>query len=324
MKIQMRPWKWILACVVGLPVLLVAILVLVRLSEAQGMSSDGGSREANAFGPPQVWEAASPFQRLARKGSAMPMVKATVGLDLGEAPATGAPVLADTLKLIRTGDVSLEVKDFDAAALEVTRLAVAAGGYVTSTDVRRGAGGARMGSVTVRVPADHFLAAGSAVARLGKVLSQHTNTEDVTKEYQDLETRLRVKRDAAARVREILRTRAGNLNEVLNAEKELARITEEIETAEGQRQFYDHQIRLSTLIVNLQEPQAVTVASAWSSLGEALGDGPQLISGSLAVLLRIVLVLLPWGLIAYGAWKLRAWIKRRRLAKAPAPAAGEA
>ena len=42
---------------------------------------------------------------------------------------------------------------------------------------------------------------------------------------------------------------------MLEAERELARVTEEIEQAEGERRFYDQQVALSTLIaVTLQEP----------------------------------------------------------------------
>ncbi|MBK8572318.1 MAG: DUF4349 domain-containing protein [Holophagaceae bacterium] len=82
-------------------------------------------------------------------------------------------------------------------------------------------------------------------------MSESSNVQDVTKAYSDLETRLRVKREALNRIRELLRTKAGNLKEVLEAEKEISRITEEIEHAEGERRYFDHQISLSTIVVEL-------------------------------------------------------------------------
>jgi hypothetical protein len=44
---------------------------------------------------------------------------------------------------------------------------------------------------------------------------------------------------------------------VLEAERELARVTEEIERMEGERRYYDQQIALSAIVVTLREPEPV-------------------------------------------------------------------
>ena len=67
-----------------------------------------------------------------------------------------------------------------------------------------------MGSITLRVPVAFFESADSKIRLLGKVMSERSNVQDVTKAYTDLETRLRVKREAQSRIRKRLRTKTGS------------------------------------------------------------------------------------------------------------------
>lgn len=233
-----------------------------------------------------------------------------------------APVAEQPQKLIRTGSMTVEVKDFEAAAASLAQMAKSLGGYVADTQVTRHEAGYRTGQVVLRIPAERFDAAGTSIRALGKLLAEQSGVEDVTKAYADLETRLKVKREALARIRDLMKTRAGSLKDVLEAEREITRITEEIELAEGERRFYDHQIRLSTLTVALQEPEPVNLArpGAWSALGNVFRNASSLVAQSLAVLLSIVLVLIPWTLLGYGLYRWIRWLVRRRKAARQAPA----
>jgi hypothetical protein len=225
------------------------------------------------------------------------------------------------LKLIRTAQVSVEVAEYDRAAAEVARVAEAFGGYVAESQLSAGRQEHRSGSVTIRVPADRFAAALSALKGVGKVRGESVSTQDVTKAYTDLETRLRVKRDTAGRLRELLRTRTADLPDVLNAERELARVTEEIEQMEGERRFYDQQVAFSTITLALAEPQAVVEAGVFAPIGHALRDSMQVLAQSLAALVYVVVALAPWLALAYAAWRtVRAVRARRRPAAARAQA----
>jgi len=226
----------------------------------------------------------------------------------------GAPVAASPQKLIRTGSIQLEVKDFDAAAASLNQVAKSMGGYVADTQVTRHSEGHRTGQVILRIPAYRFDTAGQSIRNLGKVLAERSSIEDVTKAYTDLETRLKVKREELSRIRELLKLKAGSLKDILEAEREISRITEEIELAEGERQYYDHQIRLSTFTVDMQEPVPVNLArpGAWSSLGEVFRNASTMIAESLAVLLSVILVMIPWALAGYGIYRWVRWMIRRR------------
>jgi hypothetical protein len=86
--------------------------------------------------------------------------------------------------------------------------------------------GNRRAVISVRVPTANFEATIRDLRKLGEVQKENTTTEDVTKLYADLETRLSVKRETEQRLRELLSSRTGDLAEVLQVERELgARLT---------------------------------------------------------------------------------------------------
>jgi hypothetical protein len=135
-------------------------------------------------------------------------------------------------KLIRNAEVSIEVRDFEAAARKAGEIARSLGGYVADSQAS-GEGSRKRGRLTIRVRASDFDQALASLRALGDVQSEHVSTQDITKEYADLETRLRVKRDAAERVRAILHTKTARLSDVLEAEKQLTELIEEIEVIGG-------------------------------------------------------------------------------------------
>lgn len=251
-----------------------------------------------------------------------PEMEAKAANPAGGGPASSVPVPEQPQKLIRTGSMTLEVKDFDAASTSLAQMAKSLGGYVADTQVARHEAGHRTGQVVLRIPTERFESAGTSIRALGKVLAEQSAVEDVTKAYADLETRLKVKREALGRIRDLMKVRAGSLKDVLEAEREISRITEEIEIAEGERRFYDHQIRLSTLTVELREPEPVNLArpGAWSALGDVFRNASTLVAQSLAVLLSVLLVLIPWALLAYGIYRWIRWmLRRRKESRAPKP-----
>src|SRR5262245_18593203 len=232
-----------------------------------------------------------------------------------KAGAAQAPALQAMLaarKLIRTAQMAIEVRSYEEAAEQVARVAESHGGYLADAQASRGAQDRRRGTLVIRVPAERFAAAYAALKALGKVESETVSAQDVTKAYADLETRLRVKRDAEGRLREILRTRTARLSDVLEAERELTRVVEEIEQIEGERRYYDQQIALSTISAALHEPEAVIRAGALAPLLEALRDSLQVLATSAGALVYVTVLLLPWSAAAAVVWRIVRAARRRR------------
>lgn len=294
------------------------LLNYVNQGEPQPLSR----QEDLGFGPQEVWRSASPLSRSAKveKNPGAPTSWMDVGVNLKSSPPPPPPPDASlpSQRLIRSGSFSLEVAKFDEATAELGRIAQAAHGYVADTRQERRSSGSYRGELTMRIPAENFGGTGGAVRKLGKVLNESSQVQDITKAYMDVEAKLAVRTEASRRVRELLRGRTGNLKEILEAEKELARLQEEIEELEGERRFYAHQVRLTTLRVELAEPETISLArpSHWSALRSAAGDIAYLLAGSLAALLRLLVVVLPWILLGWLGWTIA---RRVRALRKPFP-----
>jgi hypothetical protein len=101
------------------------------------------------------------------------------------------------------------------------------------------------------------------------------------------------------------------LEEVIEAEQALARVTEEIERLDARKRSYDHQIAYSTLTAEVAEPMpAAEGPSLWKPLKDAVLDTRTTLIALAAFLLEAVQVLAPWGLAGWFGW--RAFRKRRR------------
>jgi hypothetical protein len=262
-------------------------------------------------------------QELAAHASAAPTQAAdqVVAKAASTGSASTAPALAAALasrKLIRTAQLTVEVAQYQRAAEEVARLAESFGGYLAESQATRGPHDRQSGTVTIRVPAERFGAVLASLKGLGTVRSENVSTQDVSKAYADLETRLKVKRDTADRLRELLRTRTTDLQHVLQAERELARVTEEIEQMEGERRFFDAQVALSTIALTLHEPHALVEPGVFAPVGEALRDSAEVLSRSLAGLVYLAVFLTPWLVVAYGVWRIVRTVRGRRKVEAPA------
>lgn len=293
----------------GLGVLVLGLVLGPGSGKRPGKGPDAEDQQRQRAYPPILRAA-----RVAMKDESSPHGYALQAcmLQAPPPPPPGGPIEGQEQMLVRSGQVKLEVVEVERALDELARIAKGAGGYVAGTERERRPSGALQGAAVLRIPADRIGPVGKAAFALGKVLSESSQVEDVTKEFADLESKLAVRQQAAARVRELLRQQTGNLKEVLEAEKELTRLQEEIEGFEGERRFTRHQVRFVTLRVSVEEPEtlSLTRASSWSVLREAVAGAALLLAESLATLLRVLLALLPWALvIALAAWLVR--LRRR-------------
>jgi hypothetical protein len=193
------------------------------------------------------------------------------------APGTSAHVPVPTeRKVIRNGTMHVEVERID-PALEALRAHVAAvGGYVAgeSSSARSG-GRARVASMTLRVPAARLDETVAKVRTLGQELSLTITAEDITEQYFDLEIRLRTQRDLETRLRQLLDRPSNRLTDLLEIEREVARVRGEIDQMEGRKRYWDNQVGFSTLTVNLVEPAPMVAGEqggVWQTLERALGD----------------------------------------------------
>jgi anti-sigma factor RsiW len=156
-------------------------------------------------------------------------------------------------KLIRNANVELEIISFNDAVQKITAFATEERGYVATTNSQKQANGKLRGQVIVKVlpeNLDRFL---QKIRGLGELKNQTLGTEDVTKAYFDTDARLKNARVMEQRLIEMLKTKTGKVADLLQVEKELGRVREDIEKMQGELKYWDSQVQFATVTISLAE-----------------------------------------------------------------------
>jgi len=156
-------------------------------------------------------------------------------------------------KLIRSAEVEVEIASFDDAIQKITALTNEERGYVATTSSEKQANGKLKGKVVVKVlpeNLDRFL---QKIRGLGELKNQTLGTEDVTKAYFDTESRLKNARVMEQRLIDMLKKKSDDINDLLQVEKELGRVREQIEQMQGELKYWDSQVQFATVTIQLSE-----------------------------------------------------------------------
>jgi hypothetical protein len=162
--------------------------------------------------------------------------------------------------VIRTGEVEYEVASFDAAVATITRLVKPIkGGFIATVNSDKLANGKVRGSVVLRVPPENLddliLELRTNLGKSGELKNQRIGSQDITKQYTDLESRLKAARAMEERLLQIIKSGKGEIKDLLAVEKELGTWRTRIEEIEGELRYYANQVALSTLTITLFEKE---------------------------------------------------------------------
>jgi len=156
-------------------------------------------------------------------------------------------------KLIRNATAELEVVSFDESIQKITAFASEEKGYVATTSSEKQENGKLRGEIVVKVLPDNLDRFLGKLRGIGELKNQALTTEDVTKAYFDTESRLKNARLMEQRLIEILKTKSKDVADLLEVEKELGRVREQIETMQGELKFMDSQVAFATVTITLAE-----------------------------------------------------------------------
>ena len=223
---------------------------------------------------------------------------------IAEAPPPAQ--ISGASKIIRTASLSLIAKDFDAVRPAVERLLSELGGFVGQMQASGGTAD-RMLHATLRVPEARLDAAMRSLRTLGHVVNEAQSGDDVTEQVQDLETRIANGRNTEKRLNDILKNRTGDVSDVLQVEREIARVREEIERLDGLRANFERRVTYATITLQVTQQRQATLdlgpQPLSARLRNAIVDGFQQAyeSGVEVVLwlLRVGPVVLLWTLVLW-------------------------
>lgn len=192
---------------------------------------------------------------------------------------------------------------------------------VISMDQARGSDEYSSGRLHIAVAADKAADFSKALEATsgeadGELVSSSKSGEDLSKQIVDTEARLKSRELLRERLTEILASRSGTVGELVEAERAVAQVNQEIDQARGWLETMRNRVAFSEMTIRYKagEVSAVSgsfgepIEAAWNSLGTILGGTIAAIMMALTALLPITLVLLAlrWVLHRFG-YRLRFW-----------------
>ncbi len=189
------------------------------------------------------------------------------GEDYKDAGAVDLPSTAEERMIVRTGDMSLVVNDVVESRDEIAQLAVSLDGYVVSSRIS-GEEQDRTGWISIRVPDEKFDQALAEIRDLAvRVTSESTDSQDVTEEYVDLQSRLNNAEATESQYLALLE-KAEDVDDILRIYESLSRVRSEIEQIKGRMQYLERTSSMSLISVYLK-PVATAkplVRAGWNAL----------------------------------------------------------
>lgn len=174
--------------------------------------------------------------------------------DKVESPAVPAPVTpADSRKLIRNAQLDLQVINYAVALQRLTTFANEEKGFVGTESSSKLPNGKLQGTVVVKVVPENLDRFLEKARGLGELRNQTLGSEDVTKAYFDTDARLRNAKRMEERLLQMLDKNTGKVSDLLEVEKELGRVREQVEQMQGELKYYDALVQYATVTITLAE-----------------------------------------------------------------------
>lgn len=304
-----RPTRVVTACLTAAA----AVLVVVSFT-ARGRPFTP-NRMLHTPLPPAVSRA--PADRVAgRNGVAGGVVGGVPQGKANDSPQKPESVAAPrTPSVIRTAMLRIVAKDFGGVRAAVEGIVSQAGGFIDQMTITGDASTARELRGTVRVPGDRMSAALARLREIGQVVEDTQGSQDVTDQIVDLDARLASARATEQRLTELLRTRTGKLSDVLEVERELARVRLDIERLDAEKTNMGRRVTYATIQISIAEERKAGLDAGPLSLAtririaaaDGLESALESAAWTLLFLLRAGPTVVLWAMAAGTAW----WLGRR-------------
>ncbi|MFW2342681.1 DUF4349 domain-containing protein [Brevundimonas sp.] len=152
----------------------------------------------------------------------------------------------------------------------------------------------------------------------GRIAQSRTDAEDLSRSLTDTEARLRALETLRDRLQQLLATRSGPLEQLLQTERELARVQGELDATRSALTVLRDRVSMSQLTITYQSETRFASNSVFSPVGNAFSNSLRVFMATLGGLIYLVAGLLPLLLILGPVgWLVFRWVRIRRDRRAP-------
>ena len=241
------------------------------------------------------------FRAASRPALMAPTANEAAETETRELPPVTPPDVTSNM-VIRTATASVEVDSLEPAIAEVKDLARRLGGYVANSGIEAGRNRLRQAALEVKIPAARFDDVLTGLQPIGKLETVNVSAQDVGEEFVDVAARMENSRRLERRLIDLLATRTGKLQDVLDVEQSLARVREEIERYEGRMRYLRAHAAMSTVRITVHEPLPIVGTAGQSVMGAAFRQAWRNFVVLASLLVQSLGIVIPLGVIAFVAW----------------------
>lgn len=229
----------------------------------------------------------------------------------GNANQIGESAVKSNRKLIRTVHLGVETIEYEALIASINEKVAALGGYFESMDESVHTWTTpetRSFTSTIRVPKDRADELITVVESSANVTSRSENTEDVTLNYVDTESRKKALETEQKRLTELL-DKADTVEDLITIENRLSEVRYQIQSIESQLRTYDDKIDYTTIYLSVTEVERIVPKAEETFLSrimvgfsESVVDVIQGFVDFVVGLIVAIPYLLVWAVIIFLFW----------------------
>ncbi len=173
-------------------------------------------------------------------------------MDQSSPPPPSSNAATAEKKIIKTAYLSIEVLDYSVSRTLIDSTLKGFGAYIFSENLQN-AESQITNSINIKVPASQFEKLLVKLAQIAKKVDyQNIETQDVTEEYIDVETRLNNNRKVEQTYLKLLK-RTTTIEDILKIEQKLGEIRTDIESTQGRLKYLNHQVSFSSINLNIYQ-----------------------------------------------------------------------
>lgn len=174
----------------------------------------------------------------------------------GEGYIQSTPVSASSRLVIKTVNLTMQTLEFDKGVDDIESVVLAYEGFMQDSYVQGKSmfekHGTRSASFTIRIPSERLDVFVNEMSQKYNVIDKRQSGEDITDSYYDTDARLKSLKVQEDRLIAMLE-KAGELEYLLQVERELANVRYEIESLTSTLLRMQNRVNMSTVYLSLQE-----------------------------------------------------------------------
>jgi hypothetical protein len=213
------------------------------------------------------------------------------GFSSNETSNNTALKVSTSKKLLKNGNVVFETADLEKTKLNIENLVQKFDGYISS-DYSNEFDNKVNYYLNIRIPAQYFDSIFKEISiQISKFDSKEITISDVTEDFLDIDSRLNNKKELEKRYLKILQ-QSKTIGNILNVERELGKLREEIEATEGRLNYLSNQVSFSKLPVSFYK-KVSNETPFLGKIGERFNNGFE----NLKLFLLFILMVWPFVII---------------------------